>query len=90
MVTGECVHCQDASSFKTFRGNISLIELAQPLWVVLENVDLGNVADETSNGAMVRQALLDQGYACCIFDILIQRTRKELTMYRLQLKVCMK
>ena len=40
-----------------------------PLWVVLENVDLGDVSDECSNGGAVRQALEDAGYANCIFVV---------------------
>ncbi len=34
----------------------------KPLWVMLENVDLGDVTEGGSNAAMVHHALDDAGY----------------------------
>ena len=54
---------EEASTFRTFAGNISLIKQTKPLLVILENVDMGDVSEEGSNGAMVHAALEDAGYA---------------------------
>ena len=53
---------QESSSFKTLAGNLDAIKISRPLWVLLENVDLGDSSDDDSNGAMLTAAMLDVGY----------------------------
>jgi hypothetical protein len=33
-----------------------------PLWFILENVDVGDATDEQSNGAVISQVLADAGF----------------------------
>ncbi|CAK9058042.1 unnamed protein product [Durusdinium trenchii] len=53
---------QESSSFKTFAGNLDVLSLSSPLWVILENVDLGSDEGADSNSAMVSEQLASVGY----------------------------
>ena len=53
---------QESSSFKTFAGNLDVLILSSPLWVILENVDLGSDEGADSNSAMVSEQLASVGY----------------------------
>lgn len=55
---------QESSTFRTFAGNISLLKITQPLWAILENVDMGqgDVSESDSNVGMIHRALDQAGY----------------------------
>ena len=53
--------CQESSTFRTFAGNVDVIQLTTPLWIILENVDLGD-GDEGSGANMVSHMLGSIGY----------------------------
>ena len=55
-------HVEESSSFRTFAGTIETIETTQPLWILLENVDMGDCSNDDSNGAVVARVLSDVGY----------------------------
>lgn len=54
--------CQESSTFRTFAGTIDAISVTRPLWVLLENVDMGDSSDDDSNSAIVAKILLEAGY----------------------------
>lgn len=54
--------CQESSTFRTFAGTIDAISVTRPLWVILENVDMGDSSDDDSNSAIVAKILLEAGY----------------------------
>lgn len=53
---------EESSSFRTFAGTIQTIESTNPLWILLENVDMGDCSDDDSNGAVVARVLSDLGF----------------------------
>jgi hypothetical protein len=60
-----CCHTlQEASTVKTFWGNLQLAALANPMWMLLENVDMGDDSEPESNLALVLQALREHGWDC--------------------------
>jgi hypothetical protein len=48
---------------RTFRGSCRFIRETRPLWIILENVDLGDDDCDTGNLSLVLQALRECGYA---------------------------
>lgn len=63
LVVGYWQTHQEASAFRAFAGNIALMKHTQPLWVMMENVDMDDITEDGSNGAMIHHALDDAGYA---------------------------
>ena len=53
---------KESSSYKTFNGTVETLVNTNPLWFILENVDVGDATDEQSNGAVISQVLADAGF----------------------------
>ena len=61
-----CLSFEESTTFQTFSGTLGVLKMTQPLFVILENVDLGDPNDSDSNAAMVKYALDSVGYNCRI------------------------
>ncbi|CAK9032499.1 unnamed protein product [Durusdinium trenchii] len=53
---------QESSSFQTFCGNLDVLDECRPLWFLMENVDMGDPADDNSNSAAIQKLLRESGY----------------------------
>lgn len=53
---------QDSTSYRTFKGNLDVLNYSRPMWVALENVDVGDCSDDDSNGAVISKLLKETGY----------------------------
>jgi hypothetical protein len=41
---------------------MNALETMKPLWIMLENVDVGDCSEEDSNGAVISKVLSEAGY----------------------------
>ncbi|CAK9039627.1 unnamed protein product [Durusdinium trenchii] len=59
---------QESSSYRTFAATLDLAESVAPLWLILENVDLGDCSNADSNGATISRLLSEAGFVTRDYD----------------------
>lgn len=72
---------QESSSYRTFAATLDLAESVAPLWLILENVDLGDCSNADSNGATISRLLSEAGFVTRDYDNVWQHLYRALCIF---------